>query len=128
MILFVDDLEQRFWNFQKAFPEKTNILWVTSSENAVNALMQFGDIDEVWLDHDGDTGTARRMWQPGHPEIPTFYIVAQFLAAMHFAGKVYIHTGNPAGADRMLKVLKEYDVAVERPDGATLVAVWGGEP
>jgi len=129
MILFVDDLEQRYINFNRAFPEKeaAGTIWTGDSETACSALLQF-DITEVWLDHDaGDGGPVRLMWNQGSgSNVPTFFVVAQMLAGMKFHGKVYVHTGNPAGADRMLNLLKAHGIRVERPDSQVLTKIWGG--
>jgi len=124
MILFVDDVEHRHVNFLSAFPEKDaeGVVWAGDPESACGALLQF-DFSEIWLDHDA----APIMWNDGNNYyVPTFFVVAMFLVAMKFRGKVYIHTGNPAGASRMLNLLKSHGIAVERPDGFLLSKIWGG--
>jgi hypothetical protein len=121
MILFVDDLEKRFNHFLVAFPEKKEAMLAISSEQACSALLRW-DFDEVWLDHDAGS----YMWAPNHSDLPTFYVVAIALVLMDFKGKVYVHTGNPAGADRILNLLRDNGIEVERPDGATLARIWGG--
>jgi hypothetical protein len=120
MILFVDDMTHRFKNFQKAFPDKQEVVHVSDPEAACNALLRY-DFSEVWLDHDA----GEFMWDPGH-QVPTFYLVAMFLVALKFKGQVYVHTGNPVGSDRIVNLLEAHSIAVSRPGAMTLFAIWGG--
>lgn len=121
MVLFVDDLAGRRDNFVATFPDKP-FAWADTVDAACNLLLMM-EFDEVWLDHDA----GELMWSAKQSRAVTFYPVACMLAAMKFKGKVYLHTMNDIGAQRMMALLKEHSAEVIRPSGYTLAGIWGGK-
>ena len=117
-ILFVDDMPERFDRFISIRQDDVEAVWASDPDGACRSLLLMGEFDEVWLDHDAGEGL------PG--EKLTFYPVACVLAAMRFKGKVFLHSGNPVGVERMAAILKDCGIMATRPDGHTLAGVHGG--
>lgn len=124
MILFVDDMEERFVRF-KASRAADDITWAQHQEIACK-LALYGVWDEVWLDHDivaveGELDTRVKELLGG---LPTFFPVACVLAARAFGGEVFVHSSNPDGVNRMVSLLKDHGVKAERATGRMLAKIW----
>lgn len=108
-IVVVDDVrsfEQEFLDLQT---DDYAIDYCVDAQSAIALLVGMGlaeiELDELWLDHDlGLAGTT----------LP----IANFLEGLACEGhpfpvhKIFIHTANPAGANRLQSGLRDYNVEV----------------
>lgn len=133
LVVFVDDLEERFERFTKRFPDAPAI-HCKNSDDAILALHQFGvhygggDV-VVWLDH--DAGAVVDPWSEDNKiRTLTFRPVAVALAMMKFEGKVKLHSANADGRKWMEETLKQAKIHVENNTDPDVIYLWaedGGE-
>lgn len=116
MILFVDDMSERFQKFLETHPGVEAVLCQTPDE-ACDRLLRLQP-EEVWLDHDCGFFPCQN---PNHPDPcyslsshVTFRPVACMLVAMGYKGVVHCHSGNRDGRAWMFNLLR--DAAIDARD------------
>jgi hypothetical protein len=100
-ILVIDD--QRIFKDR----EDAEIIHETTSDKGFITLVMNGPWDEVWLDHDLGMESS----QSGYEMVMDVVSGLEDGTPLEI-GKVYVHSMNPVGADRMVQALTRYfDVA-----------------
>lgn len=105
-VLIIEDNQQRENNegrigwFTQRIPH-AQITLAKTAKAAANAVFDGVPYDIVFLDY--DTGLV--MWYAGMPDDDTFMDAARQIAEHKYNGVVIIHSMNPAGAQRMGKLL-----------------------
>lgn len=101
MKLWIDDIRD---------PKKLGLLnwtWVKTYEEAIQAL-DSGQVAEVSIDH--DLSVAATIGQPA-PDEKTGYSIVQYMAQKQiWPGRIYLHTMNPVGRQRMSGVLRDHQI------------------
>lgn len=95
---------------QRIFAESPDYVWthVTTSQDGLQALRN-GPWDEIWLDH--DLGMAS--YGSGY-DLVSALVDSLDNRTMHPAdilnpdGRIWVHSMNPSGADRMVQALTRY--------------------
>lgn len=105
-VLIIEDNQQRENNqgrigwFTACIP-RAQITLAKTAKAAVKAVYDGVPYDIIFLDYD----TGLDMWYAGMPDDDTFMEAARLIAEHKYNGIVVIHSMNPAGAQRMGKLL-----------------------
>ena len=113
LVLFMDDMKTRHFEFQRYLPKDVVCHWAFSAEEAKNLLDQ-NDYDQVFLDHDLCEDDI--MIAVGAPsKVPTGMTVVDYIVSSTKRPKeVIVHTCNGPASDEMVKRLKDAKVVVHQ--------------
>ncbi len=99
-ILILEDSTLRIEIFKKQLGKKHDLYIYDYVEDAKKAIDHSGPFDRIYLDHDLD----QRVFVDSD-EDNTGYQLAKYIADKNIDAEIILHTLNPHGAHRMLKVL-----------------------
>jgi CheY-like chemotaxis protein len=102
-VLFVDDQSSRLDALREAGVLQTEVVHAASALDGIDAVVDGGPWDVVFLDHDLDT----KVYDP-YPREVTGQDVARVLAGMAWRPRlVVVHSMNPVGAASIEAVLRD---------------------
>ena len=100
-VFILEDDPTRIFQLLRALPLVADVCITTSAEAALDRLKQWEQFDLMFLDHD----LGGQVYVDSD-ERNTGYQVAKWIANEEIeCPAIFIHTMNPAGAERMLSVL-----------------------
>ena len=110
-ILVIDDANQRHEYFDRKYRGSSAVLTHVHTVDAACRMLLNKAFDVIYLDHDAG---ILNLAGEGITFFPCACVIAAHVGSGPYDPEVIIHSANPAGADRMMKLLKDNGVNVKR--------------